>query len=269
MGKSQKFIAAVAAIALSFGMAGCASPAPSPTSAAPSSVAQKSELTVYAGAGLKRAMEQIKKDYEAANPGITINYIYAGSGQLLGQMESSRKGDVFIVGSADTYDAAKSKGLAGEPMMVAYHTPAIAVAKGNPKGIKTLADLAKPGLRVVLGDPKSNAIGVTSQKMFEKNKITGVDANVVARTGTVTEILTALTAGNADAGIVTKDGFFGNADKLDLIEIPADQNIDQVIPVGALTISSHPEAAKAFAAYVGSDKGKATFDKAGFPAYKG
>lgn len=57
------------------------------------------ELLVYSGAGLKNPMEKIKEEFEKEK-GISINLIYAGSGQLLAQLEQSGKGDVFIVGSA-------------------------------------------------------------------------------------------------------------------------------------------------------------------------
>lgn len=68
-------------------------------------------LLVYAGAGLKRAMEEIKPAFEEKE-NVKIEYIYAGSGQLLSQIESSGKGDLLIVGSEDTYDIAKDKGQA-------------------------------------------------------------------------------------------------------------------------------------------------------------
>ncbi len=121
------------------------------------------------------------------------------------------------------------------------HTPGYAVPKGNPANITSLEDLTRSGVRVVLGDPKSNAIGETAQKIFEKNKIEGVDKNVVSLTATVNEILVALKAGNADAAIVTKDGAHGNEADLDLIEIPADQNIDQIIPICVLTSTTNHE----------------------------
>lgn len=124
------------------------------------------ELLVYSGAGLKNSMEKIKTEFEKEK-GISINLIYAGSGQLLAQLEQSGKGDVFIVGSKPTYDAAVEKSLANDGVPVAHHTPVIVTAKGNPLGITGLNDLTKEGLRLALGEAESNAIGKTSVKMFE------------------------------------------------------------------------------------------------------
>ncbi|NMC61598.1 MAG: molybdate ABC transporter substrate-binding protein [SAR324 cluster bacterium] len=254
-------------------LSACANAATSSESAAqpaPAEVtqasAEKTELLVYSGAGLKSAMEEIKTEFEK-NQNVTINYVYAGSAQLLSQIETSGKGDVFIVGSQSAYNVAKEKGFAEESQLVAHHTPVIAVPKGNPANITSLEDLTRSGVRVVLGDPKSNAIGETAQKIFEKNKIEGVDKNVVSLTATVNEILVALKAGNADAAIVTKDGAHGNEADLDLIEIPADQNIDQIIPICVLTSTTNHEMAQEFVDFVASEQGKAIFANHGFAAY--
>ncbi|MCS4466616.1 substrate-binding domain-containing protein [Clostridium botulinum] len=80
-------------------------------------------------------------------------------------MELGNKGDVFIVGSVKTYDIAKDKNLVNQYKKVAHHTPAIAVQKGNPKNIKSLEDMANPGMKIILGDEKANAIGITAQKL--------------------------------------------------------------------------------------------------------
>lgn len=223
-------------------------------------------LLVYAGAGLKMPMEEIKTAFEAEN-NVTIEYVYAGSAQLLSQMESSGKGDAFIVGSEDTYKKAMDKGLANEYHLIAHHTPAIMVAKGNPLNIQTLDDLAKEGVKVVLGDPKSNAIGATAQKLIEKNSLQDINTNVVAQTATINEIVTAITAGNADAGIVTADSAYGN-DDVELIAIPEAQNIDQLIPIGSLTIAANPDMAAKFVEFVASDAGKAIFEKYEFSSVK-
>jgi molybdate transport system substrate-binding protein len=228
--------------------------------------AQKVELLVYSGAGLKSAMEEIKTEFEK-NHNVTISYVYAGSTQLLTQIETSGKGDVFIVGSQSAYNVANEKGLVEEIHLVAHHTPVIAVPKGNPANITSLADFTRSGVRVVLGDPESNAIGETAKKIFAKNNIEGVDANVVNLTATVNEILVALKAGNADAAIVTKDGAHGNEADIDLIEIPAEQNIDQIIPICVLKSTANHDLAQEFVDFVASDEGKAIFADHGFAAY--
>ncbi|MEG0642202.1 MAG: molybdate ABC transporter substrate-binding protein [Clostridium sp.] len=223
-------------------------------------------LMVYSGAGLKKPMEEIGKEFEKEN-GIAINYIFAGSTQLLSQLELSGKGDAFIVGSINAYEAAKKKSLVGECKNVAYHTPVIVVKKGNPKNIKGLKDLEKQGIKVVLGDEKANAIGKTTVKIIEKNSLKNISKNVVGRMATVNEVTMHVIDGTADAAIVTRDSAFGN-DKIQIVGIPATENIDQILPIGSVLSSKEMELSKKFVDYVSSNKGKSIFEKYGFKPVK-
>ncbi len=220
-------------------------------------------LLVYCGAGLKKPMTEIAEMFEEEN-GTKIEYIFAGSTQLLGQIELTGKGDVFIVGSKKAYESAKEKGLAGDEKEVAYHNPIIGVQKGNPLNIESLEDLAEPGVKVVLGDETANAIGETSQRIIEKTGLTGINNNVVSKTATVNELIVYLTSKDADAAIITEDSAFKNED-IDLVPIPEDVNIVQIIPVGALTASENVHDANEFVNFVSSEKGKEIFNKYGFP----
>ncbi len=223
---------------------------------------EETELLVYSGAGLKNPMEKIKEEFEKEN-GISLNLIYAGSGQLLAQLEQSGKGDVFIVGSKPTYDAAVEKNLANEGVAVAHHTPVIVTAKGNPLGIQGLEDLTKEGLRLALGEAESNAIGKTSVKMFEKSGIEDYKKNVVVETATVNELYQAMKSGNADAAIVTNDSAFGKED-LEIVRISDDQIIDQIITAGTLKTSEQSEIAEKFIEFLTSDFGRTAFEETGF-----
>ncbi|MEG1448807.1 MAG: molybdate ABC transporter substrate-binding protein [Oscillospiraceae bacterium] len=224
--------------------------------------AQQQSLFVYCGAGLKKPMEKIAKLYEEKN-GVKIEYTYAGSAQLISQLELSGKGDVFIIGSETVYEKAKEKGLVGDYSLVAHHTPAIGVPKGNPKNIQSLSDLAKDGVKVILGDKEANAIGKTAAQILKKNALEAIENNVIATPATVNEIVTALASKECDAAIITKDGVFGNED-IEIIEIPAEQNIDQLIPIGTVGVSEKTDIANEFCKFVSSEDGKAIFAEFGF-----
>lgn len=256
----KKIILTALSISVILAFSGCSN------HASKESIKNSSTLLVYSGAGLKKPMEEIKTNFEKEND-ITIEYIYAGSGQLLSQIEASGKGDVLIVGSKLSYETAYNKDIVNKCKFVAYHTPAIIVEANNPKGIKNLQDLTKKELKVVLGDPEANAIGATAKKIIEKNNISDIYNNVVAETSTVNEITLSISSGNADAGIVTKDSAYGN-ENVEIIEIPEEQNIDQIIPVGTIKKSSNEKEAESFAQYIASDEGKAIFDKYGFKPVK-
>lgn len=244
--------------------AGCTSNTGTTPATAATPASEKSIL-VYSGAGLKSAMEDIGKAF-TGKYGIAVQYTYGGSGTLISQMNLTKKGDVFVPGSTVEYATAKKQGLVGDYQMVAYHVPVIAVQKGNPKNIATIADFAKPGLKVALGDANATAIGKAGTKMFAKYNITAdVEKNVVTRTPTINELTVIMNTGQADAAILTLDQI--NPEKVDAITIPVSDNAVLIVPVGVTTFTTGAADAQKFADFVASDEGKAIFVKHGFPAY--
>jgi molybdate transport system substrate-binding protein len=234
-------------------------PQPEPTADEPHSI------MVYCGAGMREPMEDIAALYEERY-GVQVNYNFAGSANLLCQMELTEMGDVYMPGATYYFDAAREKGLVSEERRVAYHVPLIAVPKGNPAAITCLADLANPGVEVELGDPDACAIGKLSNKLLEKNGVKeAVSANVQARSATVNELIVHISMGVADATIIWEDLY--EDEKMDAIAIPKEQNIVKVVPIGALTLSEHPGDALDFVELVISEEGKAIFEDHGFTTY--
>lgn len=225
----------------------------------------QSAIIVFAGAGLKAPLDEIGPAF-TQKYGIPVQYNYGGAGTLVSQMNLTKKGDVFIPGSTVEFQTAKDQGLVTTNQLVAYHVPVIAVQKGNPKQIASLADFAKPGLKVALGDANATAIGKAGTKMFKKLNITAaVEKNVVTRTPTINELTVIMNLGQADAAILTLDQI--DATKVDAITIPLSDNAVLITPVGATTFTQNTDAANKFVAYVASDEGKAFFAKHNFPTY--
>ncbi|MDD1687828.1 molybdate ABC transporter substrate-binding protein [Methanoregula sp.] len=251
--------------------AGCtsSSPAGTTTTAQPATTiapaASSGSIIVFAGAGLKAPLDEIGTAF-AQKYGIDVQYNYGGAGTLVTQMNLTKKGDVFMPGSTVEFQTAKDQGLVTTSQLVAYHVPVIAVQKGNPKNITTLADFARPGLKIALGDANATAIGKAGAKMFKKLNITAaVEKNVVTRTPTINELTVFMNLGQADAALLTLDQI--DATKVDAIVIPVKDNNVLVTPIGATTFSQNTGAADKFVAYVASDEGKAFFAKHGFPIY--
>jgi molybdate transport system substrate-binding protein len=222
-------------------------------------------LLVYSGAGLKKAMTEIGEVF-TENYGIGVDYTFAGSGTLITQMDLSRKGDVFIPGGTPDYRIAQEKDLVEEPGYVAYHVPVIAVQKGNPHNITSVNDFARPGLKIALGGVNTTAIGRAGDKLFQKLGILdAVEANVVLRAPTINEVVVAMNMGTADAALLTLDQI--NPGTMDTIDIPQENGLTLIVPIGATTFTEHPDATQKFVEFVTSDEGKAIFAKHGFPTY--
>ncbi|MEA3255485.1 MAG: molybdate ABC transporter substrate-binding protein [Candidatus Altiarchaeota archaeon] len=229
---------------------------------------EPSSLFVYSGAGMRKPMDEIgilfKQKY-----GVNVEYNYAGSNTLLSQIELTKKGDAYMPGATMYIEKAREKGFVDYEQLVAYHTPVIAVPEGNPAGITCLKDLTKQGVKVILGDPKAAAIGRNGDKILEKNKMfDAVDANIIARSATVNELIVYICMGTADASIIWKASLAGTENETEVIEILEEQNIIKIIPLGTLTFSENKDMAKKFVDYVSSDEGKAVFKKHGFRVYK-
>ncbi len=223
-------------------------------------------IMVYCGAGMRLPMEEIAQAFEDGY-GTQVQLNYGGSNNLLSQMELTRKGDAYMPGDAAYLQTAKDKGLASDGQIIAYHIPVIIVPKGNPAGIVDLEDLAKPGIELVWGDPEVAAIGKTGKKILEKNGLyESVWANVIATTPTMNEVMTYISLGQADASINWWD-IVKSVDKIEVIEIPNQQNIISTIPIGTTTFSEHPETARAFVDFCDSVEGKAIFERHGFTIY--
>lgn len=221
-------------------------------------------LYIYAGAGLKKAVQDLGSTF-TNETGIPVLYNFQGAGALVTQMDITHKGDIFISGGTDNYKVAQEKKLVGEPEYLAYHVPIIAVQKGNPSGIVKIEDFAKPGLKIGLGDQKATAIGVAGEKIFKKLGITDdVEENVVLRTATINELVTAMNAGTIDAALLTLDQI--NNKTMDVIELEETDNV-LIVPIGITTFSKQTEKAQKFVDFAVSDDGKAFFKKHGFPTY--
>jgi len=253
MKKIMPVVAAIVMImALIAGMAGCT---------------KTPGLMVYCGAGMREPMDEIGTLFEQED-GAKVEYNYAGSNTLLSQIEITKQGDVYMPGATMYIEKAKEKGFVNYEQNVAYHVPVIAVPRGNPANISCLNDLTKPGVKVILGDPEAAACGKIANKILEKNKIKdAVWANVIGTEPTASELPIKIAMGAGDVTIDWKASLRGFEEKIDIIEIPKEQNIIKIIPVGTLTFSKNKDTAKKFVDFVASDEGKAIYEKYGFTAY--
>ena len=127
-------------------------------------------LLIFAGAASKPATEEVAKIFQekTATP---VDVIFGGSGFVLSQMKLGRKGDLYFPGSSDFMEIAKKDGLVffETEKTIVYLVPAINVQKGNPKGIHSLKDLTKDGIRVAIANPEMVCVGTYAVEIIEKN----------------------------------------------------------------------------------------------------
>jgi molybdate transport system substrate-binding protein len=202
--------------------------------------------------------------------GIKVNLTYGGSAQLNSQILLARQGDVYLPGDVAELAPLREKNLIALEKAVVCHVPALAVPKGNPASVLTLADLARPGVRVALGEPTANPIGKLADKVLaEHHLLEAVTKNLVVRTPTVNELVVYLSTRQADAAIIWEENHRDFANQVDLIRLPELDKYVKTVPVAVLACAKEPEKARQLAAFIASPAGATIWQKWGYrPAEK-
>jgi molybdate transport system substrate-binding protein len=231
-------------------------------------------LTVFAAASLKAAFTELGNDFHTANPGDTVTFSFAGSDTLATQITQGAPADVFAsANNAQMNVAVKAGTISGStPQVFAHNRLVVVVPKNNPGSIQTLRDLAKPGVKVVLAAKTvpagQYAITYLAQASadpgFGASYKNAVLANVVSYEADVTSVLTKVSQGEADAGIVYTTDAQTVAASVTTIAIPDALNTIAVYPIAPISASPNLSAARQFIAYVLSSTGQSVMAKYGF-----
>jgi molybdate transport system substrate-binding protein len=237
------------------------------------SIGPSGSLTVFAAASLTDAFGEMGEAFEAANPGVSVAFNFAGSAALRAQIEEGAPADVFASANTSHMDQLHDAGLAGAPAVFAHNSLVVIAPNDNPGGIETLADLAKPGLKLVLAADAVPAGGYARDMLakadgdpaFGAGFSEAVLANLVSNESNVKQVVTKVALGEADAGIVYgSDVTAAVAPDLQTIEVPAAVNVVADYPIAVLSESDHPEAAREFVDFVLSVEGQTILAKWGF-----
>jgi molybdate transport system substrate-binding protein len=216
------------------------------------------EIKVFAAASLTAAFTELGQQYTSANGGTKVSFNFAGSQALATQIQQAAPADVFA--SADTTNMDKVKDLVGTPQNFASNLLQIVVEKGNPKGVKTLDDLANPDLKVVLAAPDVPA-GKYAAEALNTAKVT---VKPVSEEDNVKAVVTKVSLGEADAGIVYVTDVTAGGDKVEGVDIPKDQNVTATYPIATVKAGKAKDKAQAFMDLVLSDQGQQVLKQYGF-----
>jgi molybdate transport system substrate-binding protein len=218
-------------------------------------------VVVFAASSLTEPFIEIGDAFEAAHPGTTVTFNVAGSGDLVNQVVQGAPADVVV--TADEWNMSRliDEGLhVGEPVVIARNTFEIIVEPGNPMGVMSLADLARPDLVVVLcadtvpcgrgaAAVLANAGVAVTPKSYEE-KVKGV--------------VTKVTTGEADAGLVFSTDVRAAGASASGVAIPADVNVITAYPLVVTRDAPNAVAARQFAEYVVGPEGRAVLASHGF-----
>ena len=242
-------IAVASAAAL---LVGCA---PQPTDSAATA-----ELTVFAAASLTATFTELGERFEAAHPGTTVAFNFAGSATLVAQLDQGAPADVFASADTTNMTRAVDAGVVDGSGNFATNTLTIVTPPANPKNITTFADLAEPGTQVVLCAPPVPC-GAAADKV---QRATGVTLAPVSEESAVTDVLGKVLSGQADAGLVYVTDAAGAGTSVNTVAIPEAAVAVNTYPIATVKHAANPQAAQQFIDMVTGTEGQEVLAAAGF-----
>lgn len=253
--------ALVLAALLAIGTAGCAASETASTTTAAATQKKSGTITVSAAASLTEAFNRIGQDFTAAN-GTKVEFNYDSSTTLANQIVGGAPVDAFASADTDNMKKLSEAGLvAGEPIVFATNELVIVTKPGNPKAITGLDSLANAGTIAICGPDVP--IGKYAAQALQKAGVTIPESNIT-RAPNVKAALTAVTDGDAVAGIVYATDAKAAGAKAEAVKIPESLNVIATFPAAAMAMAQNPEAAQEFIAYLEGPAAQATLNAHGF-----
>jgi len=219
------------------------------------------EISLFSGSMLRPGVEATLKEFEARE-GCRITTVYNGCGILCAQMRAGERPDAYL--ACDTTFMDSVADLYGPPADVVDNSLMIIVQKGNPKGIATPADLAKPGVRVGLPHHDKSAMGNVAWRMLVTMGLyDAIAANLAVESPTGDFLVNQLRTGSLDAILACRTNYRQVSDTLDALPIDHPMaTMTQPFAVGKDT--PHAQMVRRLLDAMVSGTGRERFEKAGF-----
>jgi molybdate transport system substrate-binding protein len=224
-------------------------------------------LSAFVGSARKPPMEEAAAAFKEKT-GIDVFLNFGGSGTMLSQIELSRSGDLYIPGSQDYMAKAERQNVVDPASVqkVAYLIPVIAVPKGNPENIRSLADLARPGIRVGIGNPSAVCLGLYAVEIFDYNHLLAeISKNIVVNAESCSKVASLISLKSVDA-VIGWDVFqHWDPDNIEVIYLSPEQLPRIAYIPGAVTeYAKDTDRARRFLDFLTSPPGQSIFQKWGY-----
>jgi molybdate transport system substrate-binding protein len=259
---ARAWMAGLLSLALVANLSGCGQKAPSSTTASTSSGhSSATSIVVFAAVLLKPAFTLLAGKFQTDNAGATIDFDFATSSELANKLTNGASADIFASADSAQMDTVVKADLTGsDPVNFASNTLVIVTAPGDPKQIRSFADLAKPDLRVAVC-LASAPCGSATQRIEDN---TGVHLNPSSEESMSSGVLAKVTDGEADAGLVYLTDAHKEGHKVSAIKFPESDDAVNIYPIAILKHASQPALAQKFIDLVTGATGQRALTQAGF-----
>jgi ABC-type molybdate transport system substrate-binding protein len=225
--------------------------------------AEKRALVVYCAAGLRPPVEEAARRYQEAY-GVEVQLRYDSSGKLLGAIQASGQGDLYIPADDGFLRTARDKNLVRETLPLARMRPVLSVHKGNPKNLHSLADLLGDKVRLSHADDRAAIGKVVTDALKEQRRWADLEKHVAVNRQTVSDVANDVAAGSVDAGFVW-DAVASQNEELEAVELPELAGLVGNVNLGVLSCCEQPSAALRFARFLAArDRGLPLFKEKGY-----
>lgn len=225
-------------------------------------------LVVFAASSLRDVFTALGADLERAHPGVTVRFNFAGTQELRTQLEHGSAADVFASADVRHMDAVVAAGRAAQPTVFARNALVLVFSTERPD-LQGLEDLPR-ARRVVLGAPEV-PVGRYALELLDRARArfgddfrARVEARVVSRELNVRQVLTKVSLGEAEAGVVYRSDARAAGGRVRTVPVPEDLEVVADYAVAPLVDAKHPALARAFLELLASDAGRRALDEAGF-----
>ncbi|GAA4062374.1 MULTISPECIES: molybdate ABC transporter substrate-binding protein [Actinomadura] len=216
-------------------------------------------LTVLAASSLTEVLGELTTAYTQTHRDVRMQTVFGGSQEMAARLEDRGTGDVLITADETTMNDAEAD-LTGPRRVVAHNSMTIAVAPGNPRRIRDLSSLTRPGLRIAIG-AESVPAGRYARQLLAR---AGLTVRWTSEEINVRAVLDRVRTGEADAGLVYITDLRSAGIATSSVPIPAGQNVTATYPAAVVKDSAHARDAGDFVAWLTSPTARALFHKYGF-----
>ncbi|MGH3902145.1 MAG: molybdate ABC transporter substrate-binding protein [Pseudonocardiaceae bacterium] len=218
-------------------------------------------VTVLAAASLTDVFNKLEPEFESANPTADLRFSYGASSELATQIVNGAPADAFASANEKQMKVVADAGkVAGESKPFTTNVLTIVVPPGNPKGIRTFADLAKPDVTELVCAPQVPCGAATEQI----EKATNITLSPASEEPDVRSVLAKVQAKEADAGLVYVTDARSAAGKVEQINFPEARDAVNVYPIAAINGAPQAVLAAAFVAFILGPEGQRELTAAGF-----
>lgn len=218
-----------------------------------------SDLTVFAAASLTESFTTLKDDFEKDHSGVTVKLSFGSSTDLATQINEGSPADVLATADEKAMNVAADEGnIDGNPTQFATNTLVVVTPPDNPGNVTSLDDLNNADF--VVCDP-SVPCGAAAATFLDN---AGITAQPKSLEEDVKAVLTKVTLGEADAGIVYVTDAQAAGSDVSRVDIPADVNVVNPYLIGVVKDAGESDLANEWVDLVTSEAGQTVLTDDGF-----